>query len=65
MDVMKIWIRKEKRCIHHEGVSTGNHRTDDEYFLERSMNVMDKEGAIVGSGDKERIGHVHKGCCSY
>jgi sugar diacid utilization regulator len=29
------------------------------------MNVMDKEGAIVGSGDKERIGHVHKGRCSY
>ncbi|CCQ94154.1 Sugar diacid utilization regulator [[Clostridium] ultunense Esp] len=30
-------------------------------ILGRNINVMDREGVIIGSGDKERIGDVHEG----
>lgn len=30
-------------------------------ILGRNINVMDRKGVIIGSGDKERIGDVHEG----
>jgi hypothetical protein len=59
------------RCNYCENVGEGGRSVVSIYegvIVERTMkilggntNVMDREGDIIGSGDKERISHVHEG----